>query len=264
VTVVERDGRRVAAVVHDAALTDDPGLLDAALAAAGLALENERLQAELRARLEDLRASRARIVAAADVERRRLERNLHDGAQQRLVSVSIALGLARSTLAAKPADAAEIVTTAQRELGDALAELREIARGIHPAVLTAQGLAPALEALAGRVPVPVELEVEPVRLPDAVEAAAYYVVTESVTNVVKYASASRAVVTVARREGEVVVTVADDGRGGADPGAGSGLRGLADRVEALDGRLLVVSPPGEGTTVTAVLPCRTPEPGVRS
>jgi signal transduction histidine kinase len=171
------------------------------------------------------------------------------------VSVTIALGMATSALATRPEEAREIVTGAQRELGDALAELRELARGIHPAVLTAQGLGPALEALAGRVPLPVELSVAPGRLPDAVEAAAYYVVAEAVTNAVKYAVAERVQVAVARRDGGVVVTVADDGRGGADPAAGSGLRGLADRVEALDGRLTVDSPPGGGTTVTAVLPC---------
>jgi signal transduction histidine kinase len=255
VTVVERDGRRVAAVVHDASLAEDPALVEAAFAAAGLALQNERLQAELRARLEDLRASRARIVQAGDVERRRLERNLHDGAQQRLVSVSIALGLARSRLGTRPEEAHEIVTGAQRELEDALAELRELARGIHPAILTADGLGAALDALARRVPLPVDLSVLAGRLPDAVEAAAYYVVAESVTNTVKYASAGRLRVAVERREGEVVVTVTDDGLGGADPAGGSGLRGLADRVEALDGRLHVESKPGEGTTVTAVLPC---------
>jgi signal transduction histidine kinase len=255
VTGVERDGRRVAAVVHDASLTEDPALVEAAFAAAGMALENERLQAELRARLEDLRASRARIVQAGDTERRRLERNLHDGAQQRLVSVTIALGMATSALATRPEEAREIVTGAQRELGDALAELREVARGIHPAVLTAQGLGPALEALAGRVPIPLELAVAPGRLPESVEAAAYYLVAETVTNAVKHAAAQRVRVEVARAAGEVVVTVSDDGRGGADPAAGSGLRGLTDRVEALDGRLAVDSPPGAGTTVTAVLPC---------
>ena len=259
VTGVERDGRRVAAVVHDASLTEDPALVEAAFAAAGLALENERLQAELRARLEDLRASRARIVQAGDTERRRLERNLHDGAQQRLVSVSIALGMATSALPTRPEEAREIVTSARNELGDALAELRELARGIHPAVLTAQGLGPAIEALAGRVPVPVELDVAPGRLAEGVEAAAYYVVAEAVTNAVKYAGAQRVRVEVRRgdgdRGGEVVLRVSDDGRGGADPAAGSGLRGLADRVEALDGRLTVDSPPGAGTTVTAVLPC---------
>jgi signal transduction histidine kinase len=255
VTGVEHDGRRVAAVVHDASLTEDPALVEAAFAAAAMALENERLQAELRARLEDLRASRARIVHAGDTERRRLERNLHDGAQQRLVSVSIALGLATSALATRPEEAREIVSSAQRELGDALAELRELARGIHPAILTAQGLPAALDALGARVPVPVELDVAPGRLTEAVEAAAYYVVAETVTNAVKYAEAQRVRVEIARAEGEVVVTVSDDGRGGADPAAGSGLRGLADRVEALDGRFAVDSPPGGGTTVTAVLPC---------
>jgi signal transduction histidine kinase len=255
VTFVEREGRRIAAVVHDASLADNPGLVAAACAAAGLALENERLQAELRARLDDLRSSRARIVQAGDTERRRLERNLHDGAQQRILAVSFALGLAESRLPADPSDARAIVTAARQELGQALEELRELARGIHPAILTSRGLDGALQALAMSAPVPVELAVGADRLPPAVEAAAYYLIAEAVANATRHARARAVSVAVARRDGRVVVTVADDGVGGADPAAGSGLRGLADRVEALDGRLSVRSPAGQGTTIEASIPC---------
>jgi signal transduction histidine kinase len=255
VTFVHRQGRRIAAVVHDASLNDDPTLVEAACAAAGLALENERLQAELRARLAELQASRTRIVQAGDTERRRLERNLHDGAQQRLVSLSVALGLAESRLPADPQLAQAMLTGARQELGLALAELRELARGIHPAVLTDHGLHVALEAVAARAPLPVDLDVPPGRLPEPVEAAAYYLVCEAVANSTRYAHAQGVSVTVARQDGRVVVTISDDGVGGADPSAGSGLRGLADRVEALDGRLSVSSPPGGGTTIEAVIPC---------
>lgn len=255
VTFVEREGRRIAAVIHDASLSENPSLVEAACAAAGLALENERLQAELRARLDDLRLSRARIVQAGDTERRRLERNLHDGAQQRLVSVSFALGLAEARLPDAPESAQEIVTAARQELGRALEELRELAHGIHPAILTSRGLQGALEALAMTAPVPVDLAVRPERLPGSVEAAAYYLVAEALANVSKYARATNVRVGVARRNGHLVVTVSDDGVGGADPTAGSGLQGLADRVEALDGRLSVTSPLGRGTTIQARIPC---------
>jgi PAS domain S-box-containing protein len=203
-----------------------------------------------------LRASRARIVEAADAERRRIERNLHDGAQQRLVALSLILRLAERKLAAAGGDEHELVHQAAAELGDALTELRELARGIHPAVLTDRGLRPALEMLAGRAAVPVELEFEVAeRLPDAVEAAAYYLVSEAITNTAKYARASLVRVRVSRRDSVVTVRVADDGVGGADAAGGSGLRGLADRVEALGGTLVVKSPRGEGTTLTARLPC---------
>jgi signal transduction histidine kinase len=255
VTFVERDGRRVAAVIHDASLAEDPSLVRAACAAAGLALENERLQAELRARLDDLRASRARIVEAGDVERRRLERNLHDGAQQRLVSLAVALGLAESRLPADPDGARTMIGDARRDLGDALEELRELAHGIHPAILTDRGLDGALEALADRAPIPVELAVPPGRLPEQVEAAAYYVVAEAVANATKHARADCVSVSVARSDGRLLVTVVDDGVGGAAPSAGSGLRGLGDRIEALGGTFRVASPRGHGTTVRAELPC---------
>jgi signal transduction histidine kinase len=203
---------------------------------------------------EELTASRARIVRAGDDERQRLERNLHDGAQQRLVALSLSLRLAQSKLA-DPASARAILDAASEELARALEELRELARGIHPAILSDRGLVPALEALAARAPVPVTLgDLEPDRLPPDVEAAAYYVVAESLTNVAKYAGATAARVRVERRNGVAVVEVADDGVGGADPSLGTGLRGLADRVEALDGHLSVTSSAGRGTTVRAEIP----------
>ncbi len=205
---------------------------------------------------EELRQSRARIVTAGDEARRRLERNLHDGAQQRLVSLSLSLRLARSQFQRDPASADAILEAAGEELAQALEELRELARGIHPAILTDRGLQPALEALANRSSMPVELEQVPEQpLPAPVEAAAYYVVAESLTNVAKYANAKHATVRVVQDNGSAVIEVEDDGIGGADAAAGSGLRGLADRVEALDGELTVDSPPGAGTRVRAVIPC---------
>ena len=204
----------------------------------------------------ELRRSRARIVEAGDAERRRLERNLHDGAQQRLVSLSLSLRLAQARLTSDPAAAGELLTAAGAELAQALEELRELARGIHPAVLTDRGLGPALESLADRAPLPVELDHVPgERLPAPVEAAAFYVVAEALTNVAKYADATSVRVSVARFDGRAVVEVADDGRGGADPAQGTGLRGLVDRVEALNGHLDVESPVGRGTRVRAEIPC---------
>jgi signal transduction histidine kinase len=215
--------------------------------------ENVRLDAELRERLEELRESRARIVRAGDEERRRIERDLHDGAQQRLVSLALQLRLARSKASG---EAAELLDEALEELAAATAELRELARGIHPAILSDRGLDAAVRALAARAPVPVEVRGIPEeRLPAAVETAAYFVVAESLTNVARYAGAEHAEVAVARANGSVVVEVHDNGCGGADPASGSGLRGLADRVAALDGRLEVDSPAGAGTTVRARIPC---------
>jgi signal transduction histidine kinase len=252
---VQRDGREIAALVYDASLDDDPQLVEAVSAAAAIALENEQLHDESRARMAELRASRERLVAAGDDERRRLERNLHDGAQQRLVALSMQLRFLQSRIRDDPATAEEIATTASTELAESLSELRELARGIHPAVLD-HGLEPALESLASRSPVPAgvryEVTDEP---PPAVALAAYFVVSEGLTNVAKYARARRATVRVWRRAARLFVEVADDGIGGASADGGSGLRGLADRVEALDGRLNVVSPPGAGTVVTAELPC---------
>ena len=254
VTEIERDGAPVAAIVHDPALLDDPELVRTAGAAAALALENERLAAEVRARYDDLRAASARLVAAGDAARRRIERDLHDGAQQRLVSLSVTLNLARKH--AEPGSrTATLLESAVAELTAGLSELRELARGIHPAVLTERGLSAALEALAARAPIPVTISgALEERLPPAVESAAYFVVMEALTNVARYASATTADVTIERADGHVVVGIADDGIGGADPAAGSGLSGLADRVSALGGRLVVQSPRGGGTIVRAEMP----------
>ena len=212
------------------------------------------LDAELRERLEDLRASRARLVEAGDAERRRLERDLHDGAQARLVALSMLLATARVRAAGDP-DVAGLLDQAREELQTSLTELRELARGIHPAVLTDRGLGPALEALVTRAPVPVTVEADTgSRLPAPVEAAAYFVVSEALQNVAKYAHATRATVTVRRLRGRVVVDVADDGVGGADATRGSGLCGLEDRVAALDGTIAVSSPVGRGTRLRAEIP----------
>ena len=218
--------------------------------------EVHRLNAELRIRLDELAASRARIVTAGDVARRRLERNLHDGAQQRLVSLALSLRLALATLDTDPATARATLDQARDELALALDELRELARGLHPAVLTDRGLRAAVEMLAGRAPFPVEIaEVPAGRLPETVEAAAYYLIAEALTNVAKYARASAARVRiVAASDASVLVEVSDDGVGGADPAGGSGLRGLADRVEALGGSLEVASPAGAGTSLRATIP----------
>src|SRR5262249_33481628 len=203
-----------------------------------------------------LASSRARIVEAADTERRRLERNLHDGAQQRLVSLALQLRLIKATLSRDPDAAKTLVTKADDELAEALDELRELARGIHPAVLSDRGLAAALNSLAERSPVPVVLTQLPDgRLPDSIEAAIYYLVAEAITNIAKYAHATEASVAVERSNGMATVVVSDDGVGGAKPGAGSGLVGLADRVEALGGRLHLDSPPGHGTSLSAEIPC---------
>jgi PAS domain S-box-containing protein len=204
---------------------------------------------------EELRRSRARIVEAGDLARRKLERNLHDGAQQRLVSLSLALRLAQARLHEDPAEAERIMGGASEELAQALEELRELARGIHPAVLSERGLEAALETLAGRAPFPVAIKAPDERLPPPIEAAAYYVVSEALTNVTKYAEASAVEISVSRLNGRAIVEVSDDGIGGADPTRGSGLRGLADRVEALDGVLQVESRPGAGTRIRAEIPC---------
>ena len=251
---VERDGVPVAALVYDRSLDDDPELVEAVGGAATIALENRLLHAQSDARLAELQASRQRLVTAADAERRRIERNLHDGAQQRLVTLALQLSLIQRRIRDDPGDAEQLVASASDELALSLAELRELARGIHPAALE-QGLEHALEALVLRSPVPAELVVEPgPRLPGQVEFAAYFVASEALANVAKYAGASAVIVRLNRDATGAVVEIADDGVGGADPAAGSGLRGLADRVEAVGGRLLIMSPPGGGTVVTAELP----------
>jgi signal transduction histidine kinase len=210
--------------------------------------------------VEELRASRARIVEAGDAERRRLERDLHDGAQSRLVALALLL---RSARRRADGELAELLDQAQEELHTSLEELRELARGIHPAVLTDRGLEPALEALTTRAPLPVTLEVESERLPGPVESAAYFVVSEALTNVAKYAQATQATVAVRRANGRVMVEVTDDGVGGADAAEGSGLRGLADRLAALDGTLALDSPAGHGTRLHAQIPVRGLTPSYR-
>jgi signal transduction histidine kinase len=256
VHAITRDGQCVAAIIYDGSLREAETHVQAVGAAASMALQNEGLEAELRAKVDELRRSRARMLRIGLEERRRLERDLHDGAQQRLVSMALNIRMARAKLNEDPLAADELLASAGDELDSALAELRELARGIHPAVLTDRGLGTALETLAHRAPVPVELaELPEERLPEAVELAAYFVVAEALTNVAKYANASHATVGMTRENGRLVVEVADDGVGGADPENGTGLRGLADRIAVLEGRLEIDSERGKGTTVRAKIPC---------
>jgi signal transduction histidine kinase len=255
-TILQGEGRPVAAIVHDPALLEDPTLVDGVAAAARLAVENERLAATVRAQLAEVRASRQRLVEAADAERRRVERDLHDGAQQRLVKLAttVRLAQARAGPAADP-QVAQLLDEAADELQAARTELRDLAQGIHPAILTDDGLRAAIASIAELSAVPVQVDVADERYPAPVEATAYFVVSEALTNVAKHSGATRASVTVSRRDDLLSVEVEDDGIGGADDHVGSGLRGLADRVAALDGNLRVDSPPGRGTRVTAEIPC---------
>jgi signal transduction histidine kinase len=259
VTLLERDERPLAAIIHDPALLDDPGLMPSVATAMRLEVENEHLQAEVERQLAEVRQSRVRIVEAGDKERKRVERNLHDGAQQRLVSLSLALRLLRSKLGADadPSVLAELDSVSV-ELKEALAELRELASGIHPAVLGQAGLGAALLALAERSPVPVVVEEAPEgRLPVTVETTAYYVASEGLANVAKYARASRATISARASGGRLTIEVRDDGVGGADPSRGSGLTGLVDRVEAVGGRLSIDSPANRGTRLVAEIPLDT-------
>jgi signal transduction histidine kinase len=252
-TTILANGVPVAALIHDPVLLDEPDLVESVRAAAELVLENERLAAEVRAQLAEVRASRVRIVEAADNERRRLERDLHDGAQQRLVAMSLKLSLAQ--VGADPAVGTPLAQ-AQDDVEVALAELREFARGVHSSVLREDGLDAAMEALVRRASLPVEVVGEVgMRLPDSIELAAYYFVSEALTNVAKHARASRATVTLRRLAGSLTVIVSDDGVGGAEAARGSGLGGLADRLAALDGALVVKSSPDGGTTLSATIPC---------
>jgi signal transduction histidine kinase len=256
VTVIERGGQPTAALSHDPSLLSDPWLIESACAAASLAIDNERLRADVAAQLTEVRASRARIVEAADAARRGIERDLHDGAQQRLVSVLITLKLARTQGDRANGRLREVLDEAIDGQQQALGQLRQLASGIHPASLTEGGLAAALQSIVEHAPVPVALGSIPAgRLPHTVEAAAYFVVSEALANIGKHAHAHAATIDVHRDDGELVVEVADDGIGGADASRGTGLRGLADRVAALDGELAVVSPPGRGTRVVVRLPC---------
>ena len=255
-TVVERGGQPVAVLIHDPALQHNAELVESVCAAAGLTLENERLQAELRARLADLQASRARLVEATEAERRRIERDLHDGTQQRLVSIAMSLGLLELKMPMGVAQARPIVREARESLTAALAELRELTQGIHPTILTERGLPTALDELCRRAALPAHLQLDlDGRLPDRVETAAYFVVSEALTNTAKHSHASEVRVTAARAGEVLIIEVADDGIGGATVGGGTGLRGLTDRVEALGGTLTVTSSLGRGTVLRAEFPC---------
>jgi signal transduction histidine kinase len=256
-TDVERDGGRVAAIVYDADLGAAPDVVRTAAATAAPALADERVQVALRARVEELRASRARIVEAGMEARRRLERDLHEGAQQHLVALSLDLQMLRTRIVEDP-DALRILDASVEKLNAALAELRELARGIHPAILTHRGLDGAIVSLIDRTQLSVDYENElDERLSPAAETAGYFVVLEALTNVLEHAGVTSASVRVRREPSGMLVEVEDDGAGGADPGRGSGLRELQDRVAALDGTLTVVSPPGGGTRVTARIPAQT-------
>jgi signal transduction histidine kinase len=253
VTLLTASDEVVAALVHDPALLDEPALVESVRATAGLVVENERLAAEVRAQLAQVRASRARLVAATDEERRRIERDLHDGAQQRLVAVCVAIGLAAGR--ADPA-LAEALRGAQDELEEAIADLRALARGIHPTLVREDGLDAALEALARRAPVPVTIQgCVDSRLAAEVELAAYFFATEALTNTVKHAAATQATVRVEHSQARLRLTVSDDGVGGATLSPSGGLAGLRDRIEALDGTMAVRSDPASGTIVVAELPC---------
>ncbi|MBJ7353247.1 MAG: hypothetical protein JHC98_00330 [Thermoleophilaceae bacterium] len=255
-TPAEHDGELIAAITYDDSLGDDRQQIKATGSAAALALRNQRLEAELRANVEELRASRTRIVQTSDRARRELERNLHDGAQQHLVSMALTLRMAQSKIDEDPDAAKELLGQASADLAEATTELRELARGIHPAVLTDRGLGAALGALATRSSVPVELgEVPEDRLPPPVESAAYFVVAEALTNVARYSQATRADVSVQMENGHALIEVKDNGVGGADINGGTGLRGLQDRVAALDGTLTITSISNVGTTIRAELPC---------
>jgi len=211
----------------------------------------------LRTRVDDLRDARQRILAAADEERRRIERDLHDGAQQRMVAVAVTLGLAQAQIESNPQGAAQLIQQAREEAQHAVKELRELARGIHPAVLSDHGLAAALEALATRAPVPVDVNGVPEEpLPRPVEAAVYFVTAEALTNVAKYAQADGACVDLVVADDCVHLQITDDGIGGADTSGGTGLSGLCDRVEALDGTIDIDSPPGGGTAVRVQIPLK--------
>jgi signal transduction histidine kinase len=255
-TVVERDGRPVAALLHDPALDHDPELAQSVCAAAALALENERLHAELRAQLAELQASRSRLVEATDAERRRIERDLHDGTQQRLVSIAMSLGLLETKLPAGAAEAPALVRETREALAVALEELRELTQGIHPTLLAERGLPAALDELCRRAALPARLQLDlDRRLPNQVESAAYFFASEALANAAKHSHAHAVTVHASSDGNTLTLEITDDGIGGAATGGGSGLRGLTDRVEALGGRMTVSSPPGRGTTLRAEIPC---------
>ena len=256
-TVLERQGQPLGAIVYDAALREDPALLDSVAAAAATAIENDRLQSEVEAQLAEVQASRARIVAAGDQQRERLERDLHDGAQQQLVALAIELRSARLRVdPAQQPELAEALANASARAESAVGELRELAQGIHPVVLTEAGLAAGIESLARRATIPVTVDADiPHGLPPAVETTAYFLVSEALANVAKHAGASGAQVRASVAGDVLRIEIADDGIGGADPANGTGLRGLTDRVAAVGGSLFVLSPARGGTQLLAEIPC---------
>jgi signal transduction histidine kinase len=262
VTVVEQDREPVAALVHDAAVLNDPGLADSVALAARIALSNARLHAEVQRRVAELEASRRRILQAGDGQRRRLRGQLQAGAGRRLTGARDILDLAvrEARECADPAAAGRLAA-ASKELAEAQADLDKLAAGIHPALLTEQGLGPALGSLAARSPVPVRLVIPPQRLPGFIETAVYFVCSEGLANVAKHAQATRADIRVGLEGDLVTVSIADDGTGGADPSAGSGLKGVADRVEAFGGRLVVHSPPAGGTQLLVQISAASPRTG---
>jgi signal transduction histidine kinase len=256
VSVLRHDGQTIAALTYDSSLIEEQTFLDAVAAATRLTLENARLQAEVRAQLVEVRASRARILAAGDQERKRLERNLHDGAQQRLLATRLALQLVRGGLERSNGETSALIDEADAELEGALEDIRALARGLHPAILSDEGLSAALATLARRSQVPVEIVCVPAeRLPGEVETAAYYLAAEALANAAKHADASQLRITVRHEDNRAVVLVDDDGRGGATMIAGGGLAGLGDRIDALGGHLTIASQAGAGTHVRAEIPC---------
>jgi signal transduction histidine kinase len=256
VSVLRHEGQPIAALSYDASLIEEQTFLDAVAAATRLTLENARLQAEVRAQLAEVRASRARILAAGDEERRRVERNLHDGAQQRLLATRLALQLARGELEPGDGQVSALIDEADAELSGALKDIRVLARGLHPAILSDDGLAAALATLVRRSHVPVEIVSVPgYRLPGPVETAVYFLAAEALANAAKHAAASRVRIDIHRQDGQAVVLINDDGVGGASLATGGGLYGLRDRIEALGGRFALESPPGGGTQLRAEIPC---------
>ena len=243
-------------LVYDDRLGHEPQLVEVAVSVASLALQHSRLQAEVNAQLDQVRASRERIVEAGDTARRRLERDLHDGAQQRLVTLNLALAMARDRATGADPELETLLDSASKEAREALVELRELARGIHPAVLTETGLCGAVEALVERSLIATTVTTVPTeRFPAPIEATAYFVVCEALTNVAKHAAAHAATIEIVRSASVLMVRVDDDGIGGARPDGGSGLRGLADRVASIGGSLRIESPPGAGTHIEAEIPC---------
>ena len=253
-TPITRAGLPLGMVLHSAVDESRPGLLEEVVEAAGLAIEIARLRVELRRQLDEVEASRARIVSAGYEERRRLERDLHDGAQQRLISIGLALRHAQHELGVSPERAGESIDGAVREIDVAAGELQELARGVRPAQLDT-GLTPALRELAARAPLPVQVNANGERFSQELEAAAYFIASEGLTNAVKHSEARQVTLSAERLNGKLAISISDDGIGGAEPNGGSGLRGLADRAAAHGGSLVIESEPNRGTVITVELPC---------